>query len=379
MAMSTRLGPIRLGLIGLGTVAHQIHLPLLTRRSDLFDIVGIVDVDPAALERTGNRWNFPPGAHFQDVASMVGATDIDALLVMNSGQHSDSVITGLNHGLAVLCEKPLAYSQAEVDRVRAALDSGGGSLVIGYMKTHDPAVRQAQDFIGGRRAGAIDVEVVHPSEARQLLTGELAHQVKAPPSGLPHPANAGVEEAFGGEASPYHDLYSGILLGSIIHEFSVLRALGTPLCLVDHAQWIRGGGLDATVIIVGTGPSGENITIRWYYLDSHPTYRETVHWIGEDRDVTIEFPTPYVLHAPTIATMRKAAGAGAETITFTSHRSAFEVELEDFAATIGTDPGSSEACSDARADVNLAQQVVQLIAANEGVHLKGELAAKVAR
>jgi len=379
MTTSTRSGPVRLGLIGLGTVAHQIHLPLLTRRSDLFNIVGIVDVDPAALERTGRRWGIERDAHFQDVASMVDATEIDALLVMNSGQHSDSVITGLNQGLAVLCEKPLAYSHAEVNRVHAALKSGGGSLLIGYMKTHDPAVRQAKDFIGDRGARAIDIEVVHPSEARQLLTGELAHQTKAPASGLPQQGNAGVEESFGGETSPYQDLYSGVLLGSIIHEFSVLRALGTPLCLVDHAQWIRDDGLDASVIIVGTGPSGESITIRWYYVDRHHTYRETVHWIGEDFDVSIEFPTPYVLHAPTIATMRKAAGAGAETITFTSHRSAFEVELEEFAAAVGTDPGSSEPCSDAEADVNLAQQVVQLIAGKEGVPLKGELAAKVAR
>lgn len=374
MTTPPRSGPIRLGLIGLGTVAHQVHLPLVTRRDDLFEIAGVVDVDPAALKRAGDRWNIPHDRHFYDVSSMLESESVDALLVMNSGQHSESVITGLGHDLAVLCEKPLAYSQAEVERVRAALHAGSGALMVGYMKTHDPAIREAQAFIGDKPCRAVDIEVVHPSEARQLLSGELAHRTKSRSADGVQQDNVGLDEALGAPDSPYQDLYAGVLLGSIIHEFSVLRALGSPLATVDHAHWARDGGSDATVVIMGTGPAGETITVRWYYLDEHPTYRETVHWIGPDCDVDIEFPTPYVLHAPTSVTMRQGAGLGAESITFASHRSAFEVELEEFAELLDPTWVGLDPCDDALTDVQLAQQVVRLIAANEDVPVAGELA-----
>lgn len=376
MTTRQRPGALRLGLVGLGTVAQQVHLPLITRRDDLFEISGVVDLDPAALTRTGDRWNIPSERRFPDVSSLIEADDVDALVVMNSGQHSDSVIAGLDHGLAVLCEKPLAFSQAEVERVRTALNRGTGQLMIGYMKVHDPAVKEAQVFIGGRNARAVDIEVVHPSEARQLLSGELAHKAKAASPSLEFPRNVGVDEALGEDESPYRDLYSGILLGSIIHEFSVLRALGAPLRKVTYAHWNRGDSDDATVIIVGTGSHGENITIRWYYLDDHPTYRETVHWVGTDSDVSIEFPTPYVLHAPTTATMRRASGPGAEAITYSSHRSAFELELELFAESALKGAGNEDACEDALADVQLAQQVVTYIATAEGIDLHGEFSVR---
>jgi len=373
MTTAAKSGPVRVGLIGLGTVAQQVHLPLITRRDDIFEIAGIVDLDPAALERTGQRWSIPPDRHYQDVESLLASEQVDALIVMNSGPHSESVITGLDNGLAVLCEKPLAYSQAEVERIHAALRHSSGSLMIGYMKTHDLAVKQAQTFIDGGQARAVDVEVVHPSETRQLLVGELAHRSKPASSASPRLGNPGVDEALGECSEQFRDLYAGVLLGSIIHEFSVLRALGTPLCSVAYAQWLRANETDTTVIISGTGPGGESITLRWYYLDRHPTYRETVHWIGIDSEVSLEFPTPYVLHAPTIATMRQSAGKGSESITYTSYRSSFEIELEQFAAIVGTAEDTLGACDEAIADVRLAQQVIKHIAAHEGVTLQGEV------
>ena len=36
---------IRVGLVGAGAVASSVHLPILTRRSDLYEVVAIADLN----------------------------------------------------------------------------------------------------------------------------------------------------------------------------------------------------------------------------------------------------------------------------------------------------------------------------------------------
>ena len=53
--------------------------------------------------------------------------------------HADIACGGLEAGLHVLCEKPLALSLEECDRIAAARDTSGRVLQVGTMKRFDPA------------------------------------------------------------------------------------------------------------------------------------------------------------------------------------------------------------------------------------------------
>ena len=68
--------------------------------------------------------------------------------------HADVACQGLEAGLHVLCEKPLALSLEECDRIAAARDASGRVLQVGTMKRYDPAFLRLLELLpesaGGR-------------------------------------------------------------------------------------------------------------------------------------------------------------------------------------------------------------------------------------
>ncbi|MDT7631551.1 MAG: myo-inositol 2-dehydrogenase / D-chiro-inositol 1-dehydrogenase, partial [Pseudonocardiales bacterium] len=47
--------PLRLGIVGLGAVAQLVYEPILARRRDLFEIVGVAELSRAVRDAVGGR------------------------------------------------------------------------------------------------------------------------------------------------------------------------------------------------------------------------------------------------------------------------------------------------------------------------------------
>ena len=109
---------IRIAVAGLGVIARTVHLPLLRRRADLFDIVALSDLSPIAAGRTRRpvRRRAGPAVH-RTRRPCWPTGGCDAVLLATSGSHGDLAAAALRRGLPVLCEKPLAYTLAEADRL----------------------------------------------------------------------------------------------------------------------------------------------------------------------------------------------------------------------------------------------------------------------
>jgi len=60
-AAPSRTGPdrVRLGVLGLGAVAQAVHLPLLERLRDAFEIRAIADVSGQLVNAIGDRYRVP--------------------------------------------------------------------------------------------------------------------------------------------------------------------------------------------------------------------------------------------------------------------------------------------------------------------------------
>ena len=161
-------------MVGLGAVAQAVHLPLLARRPDLFLIHAIADASPSTVTAIGDRYAVPPAARHPSLEAMLAAGAIDGVLVLTTGSHGAAALVVLDAGVAVLCEKPLAFTLAEADRLAA--HPAADRLLLGYMKQYDPAVRRAAAVLReGAAIRAVDVTVLHP-------TGEPARP-RAPVAG----------------------------------------------------------------------------------------------------------------------------------------------------------------------------------------------------
>jgi myo-inositol 2-dehydrogenase / D-chiro-inositol 1-dehydrogenase len=366
---------IRLGVIGLGAVAQAVHLPLLAKLSGRFTIAAVCDLSASTRDAVGSRYGIPAGRRFADAHELVAAGDLDAVAILTSGSHGALAAAAARAGLAVFCEKPLAYTLAEIDELAAEAPR----LMLGYMKLYDPAVERARAVLADRPAPrSIEVIVLHPPSAPQL-----AHAGLLPPPEDLDPASverlradeaAATARALGEISPELALLYGDVLLGSIVHELAVVRSLaGGPLELDYGDVWSA-----QSVALNGRLPGGARVSLRWHYLEDYPAYHEEVRVHDDAGTVQLRFPTPYLLHAPTVLTI---VGAEAEAERVSSVRSAaeaFERQWLAFDAFLRDGAAPRAGLAEGREDIVTCQAAARILAAREGVAVGGE-AAHVAR
>ena len=372
---------VRLGVMGLGTVAQAVHLPLVTRRRDLFEVTAVCDLSAELAEQVTGRFGLGQASRHRSVEGLLDGGRVDALLLLTSGSHGAVAAAALGRGLPVLCEKPLAYTLAEADTLASLAGAGPPRLQLGYMKLHDPAVRRAlRELTGGQAAlRAVEVTVLHPSEA-----GQLAHAgvIEPGPADVP-PATVEMlrletarlqECALGPAPAELRRLYTEVALGSLVHDLAVVRLLAGDPERVEHADAWPAGRWPPSVAVDALLSGGVRLTVRWHYLDRYPAYREEVRLYHEEGSVALAFPSPYLLHAPTVLTV---TGRDGDAVRVCEHRSTVEAFEEQLAAfhrlvTEGAPPAAGVA--EGRADILTCQRIVKRLAARRGIELGGEAA-----
>lgn len=392
---------MRLGVLGLGAVAQAVHLPLLARRPDLFTVAAICDLAPEVSDALGERYGI--ARRYTAWGDMLADGGLDALMVLHRGSHTTAVRDGLAAGLPVFCEKPLAYTTAEVD----SLGGTGPPVMVGYMKQYDPAVVEAARLLADvDDIRMVEASVLHPPGMAQLAIA----RVVGPASPLPAAATAEGDaedrrlwtDALGADADePLWRAYRGALVSSLAHDLSIMRSFGCAPATVDHADlWrqssghaVRDPGRDRrsfgehppSIAATGTLAGGGRYTLAWHYLPDLPAYRETVRVVHGRGTVELVFPSPYLLHAPTeltVSTLDDATapyGRDAERrVTRRSVAEAFELQLEAFHDMVRTGTPPRSGLAEGRADILDCQRIVAAFAARTGLPVGGEVGKLVA-
>jgi myo-inositol 2-dehydrogenase/D-chiro-inositol 1-dehydrogenase len=271
---------LRIGVAGLGAVAQAVHLPLLARLADTFQVDALCDLSSGLVAALGDRYGVPAAARFETVEALLDASSIDGLLVLTSGSHAAVALAALERGIPVLCEKPLAYTLAEADALAASPNAG--RLLLGYMKVFDPAVVEAARICADPASGlgplrTIEVTVLHPTSESQLAFAHLlstpAHFDTGGMSRLREATDALVQQAIGPAADALGRLYGNILLGSMVHELSVIRAVAGEVVAIDRVDTWPDDAFPGSVGLAGRLADGTRVSIGWHFLEDYPAYR----------------------------------------------------------------------------------------------------------
>ena len=370
---------ISVAVAGLGVIARTVHLPLLERRRDLFQVAAVADLSMSTVDELGDRYAVPAAARYTDASAMLAGGGFDAVLLLTSGSHGDLAAEAMRRGTPVFCEKPLAYTRAEAAQLAALAGSAG--VMVGYMKQYDPAVTRAArmlDELGGAAAvHAVDVTVLHPSEDSQLAFAHLPPP--QPPADALDAVRRRDRELVGAAvdaAAPAQALYR-ILVGSVCHELSLLRLFtGSPATVDYVTTWPAAPpkGREPSVEVSGELPGGGRYGIRWHYLPDQPAYRETVTVYHAHGSLELVFPSPYLLHAPTtLTTVDHVNDAGGERRA--AHRSvvgSFERELEAFHAMVTTGAAPLTGLAGGLEDIVTSQRIVRRFGELAGMPVGGE-------
>jgi myo-inositol 2-dehydrogenase/D-chiro-inositol 1-dehydrogenase len=145
---------LRLGVIGTGAIGRD-HMRRVRRLAGAA-IVAASDIDEAVARRALDDVGVD-GRVYDDGHALIRATDIDAVLVTSwGGTHEDYVLSAIEAGKPVFCEKPLATTALACRRVVDAEMRVGRRLVqVGFMRSYDQGYRELRDVIRSGTLGEV--------------------------------------------------------------------------------------------------------------------------------------------------------------------------------------------------------------------------------
>jgi predicted dehydrogenase len=143
---------LRVGLLGLGYWGP--NYARVVRELPGAELTWACDVEPEKLELISRR---DPGVRLTTrPEEVLGDPSVDALIVSTpTSTHTELSLTGLEAGKHVLCEKPLATSTADCDRLIAAAERSGRVLMVGHTFIFNPAVRRMRELVEAGEIGEI--------------------------------------------------------------------------------------------------------------------------------------------------------------------------------------------------------------------------------
>jgi predicted dehydrogenase len=142
---------LRIGIIGTGGIANQVHIPGYLRLADRdVEIAALCDIKPEALKSTLEKQplakDIPTYARFSD---MLRGEKLDAVSVCTpNNAHRPATIAALEAGCDVLCEKPIAKTAKEAEAMVKAARRTRRKLQIGQhqrFQIQSQAVKRAID------------------------------------------------------------------------------------------------------------------------------------------------------------------------------------------------------------------------------------------
>lgn len=163
--ISVRNDHLRVGIVGLGAMG-RIHAEI-ARTARGIDLVGIADMDSDTLRAAASDYHCQG---FPSVSALIGAVRPDLLVVATPHRaHANDVVAAAESGVHVLCEKPLALTMSDADRLVDAAKRSSARIFVNQQWRFDAAGRMIRDMLAsgelGRPYHALMVETSLRSQA----------------------------------------------------------------------------------------------------------------------------------------------------------------------------------------------------------------------
>ncbi len=161
---------LRVAVVGLGQVTRNIHLPAYKMLAEKVEVVGGCDKDSTARSYAKEKLGVPD--IFDDPRRMIAETAPDIVAICTPpALHIEQSTAALEGGCHVFCEKPVAETLSDADKlVRAAAEAGRQVVVnnqFPYMNIH----RAAKAAVGSPEFGRLLFmqawQVFHPDEVTE--------------------------------------------------------------------------------------------------------------------------------------------------------------------------------------------------------------------
>ena len=185
---------VKVGCLGLGRMG-SIYTRHFSRRVPEAELVAVADPAPGLARRTAADVGVP--LWYEDYRDLLSSPEVEAVVIATpANTHADVIEAAAGAGRSIFCEKPLALTLDDCDRVIHAVERSRVLFQIGYNRRFDTAYREAKRLIAD---GAIGTPVTFKSVSRDPMMPRLEY------------------------ARP--EVSGGLIMDMAIHDFDVARWL----------------------------------------------------------------------------------------------------------------------------------------------------------
>lgn len=143
---------VRWGLLGTARINRRLIGPM--RRVPRSAVVAVASRDADRARTYAAEWDIPQAVDGYD--ALLARQDIEAVYIpLPNRLHVPWTLRAIAAGKHVLCEKPLAASAGDVDRVAAAASRAGVVVAEGFMYRHEPLTARVVELVRGGAVGAV--------------------------------------------------------------------------------------------------------------------------------------------------------------------------------------------------------------------------------
>jgi predicted dehydrogenase len=143
---------VRYAVVGLGHIAQVAMLPAFAHAKRNSRVSALVSDDPAKLRTLSKKYRIEAAYSYHDYDACLKEVDAVYIALPNS-MHAEYTIRAAEAGVHVLCEKPMAVTADECERMIAACRDNRVKLMIAYRLHFEEINLKAVDLVRQGRIG----------------------------------------------------------------------------------------------------------------------------------------------------------------------------------------------------------------------------------
>ncbi|MGQ9631196.1 MAG: Gfo/Idh/MocA family protein [bacterium] len=116
-------------------------------------VIGVWDDYPERGSEAAGRYNLPFTSKLDEI---LGRDDVDAVIICSeTDKHADLVEEAAKAGKHILCQKPMAYTLSDCDRIIRAVEKYKIKFMMAYQMRHDPVNKKMKELIDEGAIGKV--------------------------------------------------------------------------------------------------------------------------------------------------------------------------------------------------------------------------------
>lgn len=143
---------LKIGVIGCGAIGRD-HIRRLRELVPEADVTACSDYFRDAAEKTAQKYHI---RHVYDTGEeLIGSKEVEAVLITSAdASHAGYVLESIRQGKPVFCEKPLAQTSADCEKIiEAELKQNRRLVQVGFMRRYDPGYKEMKRIVKSGELG----------------------------------------------------------------------------------------------------------------------------------------------------------------------------------------------------------------------------------